>query len=70
MSFLTQVDTSFLDGFDIEAFQQEVKVDELVIDLMNYIRNVDYCDAVRLVQTTDSSGLPAPNTSNASESSC
>lgn len=48
MSFLTEIDTSFLDGFDIEAFQQEVKVDELVIDLMNYIRNVDYCDAVRL----------------------
>ncbi len=48
MSFLDEVDASFLDGLDIEAFQREVWVDELVIDLMNYIRNLDYCDAVRL----------------------
>ncbi len=47
MSFLSEVDTNFLDGFDVEAFQREVEVDELVSDLMNYIRNVDYCNAVR-----------------------
>jgi hypothetical protein len=46
MSFLHEVDTTFLDDLDIEAFQRGAKVDELVIDLMNYIKNVDYCDAV------------------------
>jgi hypothetical protein len=48
MSFLSEVDTGFLDGFDSGAFQRELEVDELVMDLMNYIRNVDYCDAIRL----------------------
>lgn len=46
MSFLSEVDTSFLDNFDVEGFQRGEEIDELVIDLMNYIRNVDYCDAV------------------------
>jgi hypothetical protein len=48
MSFLSELDISFLDRFDIKAFEREVEVDDLVIDLMNYIRDVDYCDAVRL----------------------
>lgn len=48
MSFLDEVDTSFLDEFDTEAFLREMEIDDLVIDLMNYIKNVDYCEAVRL----------------------
>jgi hypothetical protein len=44
--FYASIDLSFLDDFDITAFEREVEVDELVVDLMNYIKNVDYCDEV------------------------
>jgi hypothetical protein len=46
MSFLASIDTSFLNDFDIKAFEREAEIDELVRDLMNYIKNVDYCHEV------------------------
>jgi len=47
MSFLDAVDLIFLEDIDLVAFQRELDVDDVVIDLMNYIKNVDYCDAIR-----------------------
>jgi hypothetical protein len=47
MSFYSVIDTSFLGDFDIRALQREQEIDELVIDLMNYIRDADYCEAVK-----------------------
>jgi|HubBroStandDraft_6_1064221.scaffolds.fasta_scaffold01113_2 hypothetical protein len=46
MGFLSEVETGFLDDLDIQALRRETEVDELVIELMNYIKNVDYCDEV------------------------
>jgi hypothetical protein len=47
MSFYSVIDTSFLGDFDIKTLQREQEIDELAIDLMNYIRDTDYCDAVK-----------------------
>jgi hypothetical protein len=47
MSFYSVIDTSFLGDFDIRALQREQEIDELEIDLMNYIRDADYCEAVK-----------------------
>ena len=44
--FYASIDLSFLDDFDIKEFERSLEVDELVVDLMNYIKNVDYCDEV------------------------
>lgn len=46
MNFLASIDTSFLNDFDTKAFAREAEIEELVCDLMNYIKNVDYCDEV------------------------
>ncbi len=46
MNFYASLDLSLGDNFDTKAFEREWKVDELVVDLMNYIRDVDYCDEV------------------------
>ena len=46
MSFYNVIDTSFLGDFDIRALQREQEIDELEIDLMNYIRDA-YCEAVK-----------------------
>ena len=47
MSFYNVIDTSFLGDFDIKTLQREQEVDELAIDLMNYIRDANYCEAVK-----------------------
>jgi hypothetical protein len=47
MSFYSVIDTSFLGDFDIKTLQREQEIDELAIDLMNYIRDADYCEAVK-----------------------
>jgi hypothetical protein len=47
MSFYSVSDTSFLGDFDIKTLQREQEIDELEIDLMNYIRDADYCAAVK-----------------------
>ena len=55
MSFYSVIDTSFLGDFDIKTLQREHEIDELAIDLMNYIRDADYCEAVktRLVKSRE-----------------
>jgi hypothetical protein len=47
MSFDSVIDTSFLGDFDIKTLQREEEIDELEIQLMNYIRDTDYCEAVK-----------------------
>jgi len=46
VNFLDSIDLSLLDDIDIDAFQREMEIDELIGDLMNYIKNVDYCHEV------------------------
>jgi hypothetical protein len=33
MSFYHEIDTSFLDDFDVKAFERELEIDELIFDL-------------------------------------
>lgn len=47
MSFHSVIDTSFLGDFDILALPREQEIDELVIDLMNYMKDADYCEDVK-----------------------
>ena len=47
MSFYSVIDTSFLGDFDIRTLQREQEIDELEIDLLNYMRDADYCEAVK-----------------------
>jgi hypothetical protein len=50
MSFDSVIDTSFLGDFDIKTLQREEEIDELEIQLMNYIRDADYCEAVKKIR--------------------
>lgn len=43
MSFYDSIDLSSFSDDDPEAFEREWEIDELVIDLMNHIKNMDYC---------------------------
>ena len=56
MSFYSVIDTSFLGDFDIQALQREQEIDELVIDLMNYIKDADYCEDVKRRRDGSESG--------------
>lgn len=49
MSFYDSIDLSSFSDDDpeaferLKAFEREWEIDELVIDLMNHIKNMDYC---------------------------
>jgi len=63
MSFYNVIDTSFLGDFDIKTLQREQELDELEIDLMNYIRDADAKLLDPRTNEAQSNGLsPLPRT--------
>lgn len=40
------LDLNSLNVADIERLKREIEIDDLEVELMNYIKNVDYCDEV------------------------